>query len=146
MIQVDGKMPNLALMKIAAYYRSRGDEVIRYLSGDVDKAFISVIWPENKERALGISKFFNGNCTIGGSGYDYNIKLPDDIEHMMPAYDLWNVDYSMGFTTRGCIRKCDFCIVPDKEGAIRPHSPFDEFVHPNPVSYTHLTLPTTPYV
>ena len=49
----------------------------------------------------------------------------------MPDYDLYGIDYSMGFTSRGCIRKCPFCIVPKKEGYIREHSPFDEFVHPD---------------
>ena len=130
-IQIDGKFPNLALMKIAAYYQSQGHEVIRYVSGDVDKAFISVIWPQNLNRAIGISKFFNGNSVIGGSGYDYKIKLPDDVEHIMPAYNLWDIDYSMGFTSRGCIRNCDFCIVPKKEGNIKFNAPISEFLSPN---------------
>lgn len=130
-IQIDGKIPNLALMKIAAHYQSNGHEVIRYISGDVDKAFISVIWPKNLNKAIGISKFFNGNCVIGGSGYNYKIKLPEDIEHIMPAYDLWNIDYSIGFTSRGCIRNCDFCIVPKKEGHIRANASISEFLSPN---------------
>jgi hypothetical protein len=130
-IQIDGKLPNLALMKIASYYRSRGDEVIRYLSGDVDKVFISVIWPENKAKAIGISKMINVDCEIGGSGIDINKILPNDVEHSMPAYDLWDIDYSIGFTSRGCTRKCGFCIVPKKEGNIKFNAPISEFLSPN---------------
>ncbi|KKK63529.1 hypothetical protein LCGC14_2993350, partial [marine sediment metagenome] len=50
---------------------------------------------------------------VGGTGYDYMIKLPPEIDSMQPK-----INY--GFTTRGCIRKCAFCFVPASEGAIRP--------------------------
>ncbi|GAH92586.1 unnamed protein product, partial [marine sediment metagenome] len=38
--------------------------------------------------------------------------LRPEIEEMKPKINI-------GFTTRGCIRKCPFCIVPEKEGKIR---------------------------
>ena len=41
---------------------------------------------------------------------------------MYPDYDLYQCDYAMGFTTRGCIRRCPFCVVPAKEGSIRAAS------------------------
>lgn len=130
-LQMDGSLPNLALMKIAAHYRSKGHEVIRNPSGDVDKVFASVIFPQNRSRAMGVLKLFSCPCEIGGSGYDTVRDLPHDVEHTMPAYDLWGIDYSMGFTSRGCIRNCEFCIVPKKEGRIRQHSPLSEFIHPS---------------
>jgi len=46
----------------------------------------------------------------------------------MPDYDLFKSDYSIGFTTRGCIRDCKFCIVRQKEGKLKEHSPLKEFV------------------
>ena len=132
MVQIDGKMPNLALMKIAGWHRLRGDTVVRGLDGSVDKAYISVIWPQNKPRALSASKMFTCPVEIGGSGYDYMVTLPDEIEHTMPAYDLWGVDYSMGFTSRGCSRRCPWCIVGDKEGnKTVPHADLSEFLHPS---------------
>jgi hypothetical protein len=33
----------------------------------------------------------------------------------------------MGFVTRGCIRRCDFCVVPKKEGNIRFNAHISEF-------------------
>ena len=30
----------------------------------------------------------------------------------------------MGFTTRGCIRNCSFCVVPQKEGKIKVEGDF----------------------
>jgi len=37
------------------------------------------------------------------------------------------LNYSLGFLTRGCIRKCPWCIVPDKEGGIKPNADITEF-------------------
>jgi hypothetical protein len=128
-VQVDGKMPNLALMKIAGWYRQQGHQVVMGLDGSADRAYISVIFPQNKPQALSASTMFTCSVEIGGSGYDYEVTLPEDIEHTMPDYEMWNIDYSMGFTSRGCIRRCTFCIVPKKEGGIRQHSPLSEFVH-----------------
>jgi hypothetical protein len=57
---------------------------------------------------------------IGGSGYDLQKELPDEIEAMKPDYTLYpNNDASIGFSSRGCFRKCGFCIVDEKEGAFR---------------------------
>lgn len=50
---------------------------------------------------------------MGGSGIDLKTTLPAEIEAVNPRLNY-------GFTTRGCIRKCKFCIVPEKEGRIRP--------------------------
>ncbi len=99
LIQIDGKMPNLALMKLASWHRKKGDEVI----------FIDL-------STLGIDKWYGSKIFMGGSGYDIKQKLPKDIEAQIPDYDLFNTDYSIGFTSRGCIRDCNFCIVKEKEG------------------------------
>lgn len=60
-----------------------------------------------------------GKYIQGGSGYSLEKKLSKDIESIYPDYSLYGYDYAMGFTTRGCIRNCDFCIVPEKEGKIK---------------------------
>lgn len=51
---------------------------------------------------------------------------------MMPDYSLYpDCDYDLGFTTRGCIRRCHFCVVPKKEGDFHIHQHPREFHHPD---------------
>lgn len=129
LLQIDGKMPNLALMKIAAYHKRCGDEVGFDIS-DPDKVYISCIFEWNKAKALGIAKMFDCPVEIGGYGVNSKM-LPDVIEHIMPDYSLYGIDYSMGYLTRGCIRKCPFCRVWKTEGYFREHAQLDEFLCPS---------------
>lgn len=132
LIQVDGTLPNLALMKLSAYHKSKGDSVTIMRSKEpstrlveFDKVYVSCIFDENRETALKVAKQFK-NSVIGGIGVNSE-KLPDEIEHLMPDYEGWNCDYSLGFTTRGCIRKCYFCKVPAHEGVIKENCDIYEF-------------------
>jgi len=107
LIDIDSKIPNLALKKIEKYHLDRGDEVIwhnRLLYGQVDKTYVSCIFDWNKHKAAQFS-----SAELGGSGYSIEKKLPPEIEAVKPRINL-------GFTTRGCFRKCPFCIVSLKEG------------------------------
>ena len=129
--------PNLSLMKLSTYYKQHNYSV-DLIQGipttapleEYDKVLISVIFPQNRDKVLDYASQFD-NVQIGGSGYDYNIVLDNDIEHIMPDYSLYDLDYSLGFTSRGCIRNCGFCIVPEKEGFIRDNAPISEFLHPD---------------
>jgi len=132
LIQIDGKIPNLALMKLSTWHKGQGDEI--YLMRDkivaqrlinFDKVYVSCVFEENKEIAIKVSQQFK-NVEIGGIGVN-NVRLPEEVEHLMPDYDLYGCDYSMGFTTRGCIRKCSFCKVPQHEGNIRVNCDINEF-------------------
>jgi hypothetical protein len=88
---------------------------------------------------------------IGGTGFfeDGGINLADEIEHHMPDYDLYKEyidskvadgrsrayfsdyeEYSIGFTTRGCFRKCEFCVNKKYNKALK-HSPVNEFLDEN---------------
>lgn len=49
---------------------------------------------------------------VGGTGWDLKKRLPPEIENMKPDDTLYGIDYGMGFTSRGCIRNCKFCVVP----------------------------------
>ncbi len=120
------KFPNLALMKISAYYKSKGYKVewftpvFRHL---YYKIFASKVfsWKSPYDR------YIDGNVIKGGSGYDLKTKLPDKIEHICPDYSLYGIDYAMGFITRGCNRNCKWCIVTRKEGRVHKHADLDEF-------------------
>jgi len=115
LIDVDSfNFPNLALMKISAYHKKLGDDVSRYIPlFDYDKVYMSKIFTFSKD-------IKNVNCKEiekGGTGYDLEKKLPDEIDSIFPDYLLYDIkDTAYGYLTRGCPRKCDFCIVSEKEG------------------------------
>jgi len=116
-------------MKISATHKKQGDEVFLQNVTNPDKVYISCIFSQNKPKALGIAKMFNCQVEVGGYGIN-DVQLPYDVEHIMPDYNLYGIRYSIGFTSRGCIRNCPWCIVPKKEGYIKDHAPIDEFYVP----------------
>lgn len=125
---VDSKNPNLALMKLSSYHKAQGDDVsfwspIEHAMNPFDKIYASKVFFGTSD-----DLYLPEGTIRGGSGYNMAVTLPDNIEHICPDYDLYGIDYSMGFTSRGCIRRCGFCIVPEKEGGIKEHSPLSEFV------------------
>lgn len=116
LIDVDGhNFPNLALMKISAYHKSKGDEVEWFFGfNEYDKVYMSKVFTFTED----FNQVINAKEIIkGGTGYDLNNKLPREIEHIYPDYELYGIkDVAYGFLTRGCPRGCDFCIVGEKEG------------------------------
>lgn len=120
LIDIDSTIPNLALMKIARWHKNHGDEV-GFNIADPDKIYASVIFKKNKHKVDGLQMMYpNAEIDIGGSGYDIHKKLPDEIDMETPDYSIYpNNDRYFGFTSRGCIRNCYFCIVREKEGKFR---------------------------
>jgi len=122
----DGKrFPNLALMKLSAVAKADGSEVGWYdpmfFAGD--KLYSSSVFTfANKD------SYLPSNAIKGGTGYGLSQTLSDETEHICPDYDLYGIDYSLGFLTRGCPNKCSWCIVPEKEGDIRANADVDEFL------------------
>lgn len=97
-----------------------------------DEGYISCIFFQNAQRVLQYSRMLDFPVVVvGGSGVDSGSVLIRSVEHIMPDYSLYDIDFSLGFTSRGCIRKCPWCIVPEKEGAIRDNAPVSEFHHPD---------------
>jgi len=117
--------PNLALMKISAFHKAKGDHVfLNFPLCQPDVTYISCVFTWNKKKITG----FPPGAVIGGSGIDLKAELPPEIEHIMPDYTLYpNMDFSLGFTSRGCIRNCPWCIVPEKEGKVKPWASIYEF-------------------
>lgn len=120
LIDVDGKhFPNLALMKISAYHKSKGDDV-EWWSGFkcYDRVYMSKVFTFSPD----IETVIRADEIIqGGTGYKDYGSLPNEIETMYPDYSIYPYcDHALGFLTRGCIRKCPWCIVPKKEGYIHP--------------------------
>ena len=120
LIDVDSKWPNLALMKLSAYHKSIGDSVDWYfpISTEYDRVYASKIF--NYTPDFEYPQKMNFDVIKGGSGYKFN-NLPKEIENTFPDYSIYpTCDYALGFTTRGCIRRCPFCIVWRKEGILEP--------------------------
>ena len=132
LIDVDGKgFPNIPLMKLSAWHKSKDDVVEWYdpmFSGHFDRVYLSKVFSFTNDYQYPI----NADMIIrGGTGYCINLKdgkemfescknhnLPNEIEHIYPDYSIYpdlTKDTAFGFLTRGCPRGCDFCIVGKKE-------------------------------
>lgn len=140
--QIDGKFPNLALMKLAAWHRSKGDTVfltpfLRDLPFvEYDLAYASSIFEFSAARRNSFAAHVP-NAIVGGDGYkpiwnDLTIKgrnlgtnLREVIadanpEMIRPDYsDYPNFTPSIGYTQRGCRLDCAFCRMKTREGEAR---------------------------
>lgn len=129
LIDVDShNFPNLCLMKLSAYHKAKGDSV-EWWNGlkhyDIvyqSKVFDATYTPDNEY-------CINADMVVkGGTGYDLGNKLPDEVEHTSPDYELYGIkDKAYGFLTRGCPRGCPFCIVKQKEGNTHTVADLDEW-------------------
>lgn len=128
LIAVDSHLyPNLPLGKIAAYHKSLGDSVewANPMFGNYDKVFMSKIFTFTPD----CMDAYDCPVERGGTGYDLHKDLPPEIDRLQPDYSIFPfVDdkTAYGFLTRGCPNKCSFCVVPKKEGGIRPYMDIDE--------------------
>ena len=101
-------------MKISAYHKQLGDDVSMYIAlGSYNKIYVSKVFTFSTMREIRGCK----EIIKGGTGYNIKSELPDEIDKMYPDYSLYDItDTAYGYLTRGCPRKCDFCIVSEKEG------------------------------
>lgn len=132
LVDVDGhNFPNLALMRISAYHKARGD-VVEWWLGDMfhyDKVYMSKIFSDAYSKP--IADPINADEVIkGGTGWAIHLvdgkevfdkskdtNLPDEIEKMFPDYSLYpEYPFAVSMTSRGCPRGCAFCHVAAKEG------------------------------
>lgn len=158
------RFPNLACEKISAFHKEAGHDV--HLETDYgkldsyDEVFVSKVFTDTP-----VPDWLKPTDRIhlGGTGFyfDKAPKLPNEIEHHMPDYHLYDAfiaeemrkaesmavisggqtqfdrkkflskfkeytDYSIGFTTRGCFRKCQFCVNQNYDHVFL-HSPLEEF-------------------
>ena len=125
------KFPNYALMKISAWHKAQGDSV-EWWCRDIkyDQVYSSKIFdftPTNPKLPK--------DTIRGGTGYrDLPIsqELSPEVDSMFPDYSIYpDCDYAIGYLTRGCPNKCRWCIVPAKEGQIRPYRDWRGIVRPD---------------
>ena len=132
LIDVDGhRFPNLALMRISAYHKAKGDTV-EWWMGDLfhyDIVYMSRIFSDAYSQD--IPEPMNADRVIkGGTGYAISLvggverfdkekhkDLPPEIERMFPDYSIYpQFNFAVSMTSRGCPRGCAFCHVAAKEG------------------------------
>lgn len=124
--------PNLALMKISAYHKAKGDTVEWFLPlkrNSYDLVYSSSVFDFSPKPTL---DYFPEKTVLGGTGYGLYGKehdLPKEVDNMFPDYSIYpECDYAIGFLTRGCKNKCSYCVVPKKEGEIKPYSKWQNIV------------------
>lgn len=122
--------PNIALGKIARWHRQAGDTVEWYnpLNAEgYNTVYMSKIFSFSPDYDYVINNA--DHIVKGGTGYSVTTQLPECIDMLQPDYSIYpNVpkDYAYGFLTRGCPNKCKWCVVPNKEGKIRPYMDVDQ--------------------
>lgn len=155
LIDIDSKIPNLALMKISRHYKELGEEVEFVQMGkEYEKIYASSIFTRSKKQCEKLIEFYGDKIEIGGTGWDINKVLSNEIESEKPDYDLYSaeeiasrmrgimtkerklqkateiVNAGMGFTSRGCVRECGFCFVPKKEGKFHNVAEIKDLINP----------------
>ena len=130
-LQLDGKIPSLALMRVAGHHRALGDSVEfrnartleaveRGLFDQHDRVYASAIFTRTAPVAERLRQV-RPDAVIGGTGVDLRLKLSDAgiAEDTPPDYSIHEkYEHSVGFTQRGCRLRCSFCVVPKKEGRV----------------------------
>ncbi len=153
--------PNLACLKISGFYKDRGDQVeliedwddVVYSTGKYDHIYVARVFDFTH---IPVDLDAIPNLTYGGTGFFFESfrpgavhMLPDEIEHHMPDYHLYDhfvageiargikpikfgdyMDYSIGFATRGCFRHCKFCVNEHSTG-VKFHSHIKEWFDPS---------------
>lgn len=113
--------PNIALMKISTYYKQRGYEVEWFdliEQQNYEYIYLSKIFTYTEFAPI-VDYIDKDKLIIGGTGIDETISLVKEIEDCKLDYSIYNnIDYAIGFITRGCNNSCDWCIVPRKEGKV----------------------------
>lgn len=117
----DAPKHNLALMKLSAWHKQQGDSVLLNMPlWSSDYRYASVLFEWSKISA----------DEYGGPGFSGNVCLPKEIESQKPDYELFNIDYSLGYTFRPCYQGCEFCKVPKMEHPDTNHHSIYEFHNP----------------
>lgn len=129
---IKGKIfPNYALMKISAWHKAQGDNVEWWNPlKNYDVVYSSKIFdftPENP--------YLPENTIRGGTGYaDVPIwqQLRQEVDQLFPDYSIYPAcDYAIGYITRGCPNNCRWCVVPSKEGEIKPYRSWRQLIRPD---------------
>jgi hypothetical protein len=144
LFQLDGKIPNIALMRIAAHHRSLGDSVELRQTGQPERTlwdgvdapdvvYGSAIFLKSAPTIQRLRMTYPG-AILGGTGVDLSTTLEKiGISTTEQDYSIYPAfRQSIGFTQRGCRLNCSFCVVPQKEGKVKPERSINEIWRGDP--------------
>lgn len=142
------KMALASLMKFSTYFSAKGYRVV-YTEGvqffglpkKVDKVVVSSVFTFDIEKVVECVNYYKSKYQLDGSDvhvggiavslmYDYvkekcgdvdiHVGICNKIDQLPLDYSLYpDIDYSIVWTTRGCIRHCEFCAIPKFEGKLQ---------------------------
>lgn len=140
-LHLDGKLPSLPGMRIAAHYRALGDTVevrriavsvvedkaLRKALANLEPRFGDPAWDkiygtaifETTQPLVQRARQIYPAAVIGGTGVSITSNLSEigiETEGPLDYSDYPSWSQSIGFTQRGCRLACEFCVVPRKEG------------------------------
>jgi len=148
--------PPLGLLKLAAYHRQRGD-LVRLVNGiskngfDPDVIYVTSLFTYAWEPVHEVIRFYSNKyrkarVIVGGiygslcsdhleQAFGHRIEiykgLVPEMEGLLPDYSLipeWKA--SILFSSRGCIRRCPFCSVPQLEPEFEAKKSIKHLIYP----------------
>lgn len=148
--------PPLGLLKLAAYYKRKKD-VVKFVPGfsndgfEPDTIYITSLFTYAYEPVHEVIQYYINNykkarIVVGGiyatlcpehlkgrfnNSIEIHQGLVDEVEELLPDYSLvpdWNA--SILFSSRGCIRKCPFCSVPQIEPEFKAKKSIKHLIYP----------------
>ncbi len=144
LLQLDGTLPNLALMRLAAHLRKNNCDVhfkrMRScttlqdsLFAHWDDVYASAIFEKTRPLVEAL-KLVYPKAIVGGTGSGSAIRLEEiGVSGLEQDYSLYpRYAFSIGFTQRGCRLRCPFCVVPWKEGKVKPAQSIQEIWRGDP--------------
>ena len=132
LVQVDGKLPNLALMKLAHWHKSIGNRVTLsrtvqpslFEQATYHRVYGSAIFTRSRGKLDELLTAYP-DAVVGGTGSRRTLDVSVEAEIGVEEYEHYDYGiypgypWSLGFTQRGCRLRCGFCVVPAKEGEPR---------------------------
>lgn len=133
-LAVDSIIFNLALMRLSAWHKAQGDtvEIASPLFGRYDrvyrsKQFIERPLPSGKAEYPDDRTPWGCEVISGGTGYDLTTILTADQDTSYPDYPLYGCEHAIGRLTRGCVRRCPWCVVWRQDGRVRQVAELSDF-------------------
>ena len=146
------KVYPLALLKLGAWRKDLGDDCTLYndrlpSEGEADEIWITTTFTYDIPHALGLVREAKGRAgvvRVGGiaatllpehferEGVEVHKGLVDEAEDYSPDYGLLTEPprYSITHTSRGCVRKCGFCMVHRLEPTFGDRLRWDKDISP----------------